>query len=486
MNIRDRIKEFIRIPAKDLAHNPRNWRRHPKDQRKALRIVLGEIGFAGATLVRETEDGYMLIDGHLRQEEVDPDMMVPVLVTDLTEEEADTVLWTFDPLGALADTDKDFLRDLLREPDEDPLQGLAEDVADLYDIDLSDADGDNEREAAYQTLQSKFLIPPFSILDSRQGYWRDRKRAWISLGIESELGRDGGLVFAKSAQNPGVYTLRNKMREKLGYDPSWDEIIAEAEKKGVYLASGTSIFDPVLCEVLYTWYSRKGHRVLDPFAGGSVRGVVAAHIGREYTGVELRAEQVEANIAQLDRFDIETEPSWITGDSMEIDTLAAGEYDMIFSCPPYLDLEKYSDLPNDISNMKYDDFMSNYRTIIAKAGAMLRDNRFAAWVISEVRDRSGSYTHFLPDTIAAFEDAGLTLYNHAILANVASSMPIRVSSQFSINRKVGRLHQNVLVFLKGDWREAVKAAGPIDVYIPEENQDADDNGLGDLPDEMLT
>ncbi|KKK48239.1 hypothetical protein LCGC14_3147140, partial [marine sediment metagenome] len=62
-----------------------------------------------------------------------------------------------------------------------------------------------------------------------------------------------------------------------------------------YMAPGTSIFDPVLCEIAYRWFSPPDGRVLDPFAGGSVRGIVAAYLGRDYTGIDLSLPQVEAN-----------------------------------------------------------------------------------------------------------------------------------------------------------------------------------------------
>ena len=42
------------------------------------------------------------------------------------------------------------------------------------------------------SLAERFIIPPFSVLDARQGYWQDRKEAWLRLGIQSELGRGGG------------------------------------------------------------------------------------------------------------------------------------------------------------------------------------------------------------------------------------------------------------------------------------------------------
>ena len=76
-----------------------------------------------------------------------------------------------------------------------------------------------------------------------------------------------------------------------------EEIIAEYESG--LCTTGTSIFDPVLCELAYTWFSPPGGVVLDPFAGGSVRGIIAAALGRKYIGIDLRPEQVQANEEQV-------------------------------------------------------------------------------------------------------------------------------------------------------------------------------------------
>jgi DNA modification methylase len=111
--IRDRITEFRRVRASELVRNSKNWRTHPKAQQAALRALLSEIGYADALLVRQLPDGrLMLIDGHLRAETT-PDSLVPVLVLDLNEEEADKLLLTLDPLAAMAETDAERIRQLL-------------------------------------------------------------------------------------------------------------------------------------------------------------------------------------------------------------------------------------------------------------------------------------------------------------------------------------------------------------------------------------
>src|SRR6516164_7292005 len=113
MQIRDRIKELRRVRAGDLKPHPKNWRHHPDAQRNALRGLLAEIGYADTLLTRELPDGSLqLIDGHLRAETT-PDSLVPVLVTDLSEEEAEKVLLTLDPLASMATADKEILENLL-------------------------------------------------------------------------------------------------------------------------------------------------------------------------------------------------------------------------------------------------------------------------------------------------------------------------------------------------------------------------------------
>jgi hypothetical protein len=112
--LKDRIVELRRVRAGDLRPNPRNWRRHPKSQRSALLGILGEVGIADAVLARVTDDGGLeLIDGHLRQDAVDANQELPVLVLDVSEAESDKLLLTLDPLAALAQTDDDAVRALL-------------------------------------------------------------------------------------------------------------------------------------------------------------------------------------------------------------------------------------------------------------------------------------------------------------------------------------------------------------------------------------
>ncbi len=234
--------------------------------------------------------------------------------------------------------------------------------------------------------------------------------------------------------------------------------------------SGTSIFDPVLCELAYRWFCPPAGTILDPFAGGSVRGIVASHLGRQYVGMDLSAKQLEANRIQSQAIGGNPMPLWIDGDSRNIEALCPEvSADFVFSCPPYADLERYSDDPQDLSTMEYPEFIKAYREIIAGCVRMLKPDRFACFVVGDIRDSKGNYRGFVADTERAFVDCGMPLYNEAILVTSVGSLPIRVGRQFESGRKLGKTHQNVLVFIKGDAKRATEAIGQVECgEVPED------------------
>lgn len=213
--------------------------------------------------------------------------------------------------------------------------------------------------------------------------------------------------------------------------------------------TGTSIFDPVLCEVIYNWFCPKKGIVYDPFAGGSVRGIVAEKLGRHYIGIDLSERQVDANQVNADKLGVC--PVWYCDDSRNADKyIPDGAADLVFSCPPYHNLEKYSNHPLDLSNMNYADFIEAYTDIIEKSCRKLKENRFAVFVVGDIRDSKGVYRDFISDTKRLFKGNGMRLYNEMILLEQYGTAPMRAGLIFSAKRKVTKVHQNVLVFYKGD------------------------------------
>jgi hypothetical protein len=156
-------------------------------------------------------------------------------------------------------------------------------------------------------------------------------------------------------------------------------------------------------------------------------------------------------------------PDWRHGDSRELLTIAADvSADLVFSCPPYHSLEIYSDDPRDLSTMAYPEFRAAYEQIIADACKFLKPDRFACFVVGDVRDKHGCYRGFPWHTVEAFENAGLRLYNEAVLVTAAGSLPLRVGRRFEISRKFGKTHQNVLIFVQGDPKKATTAVGAVE------------------------
>lgn len=326
-------------------------------------------------------------------------------------------------------------------------------------------------------LITKFVEPPFSVLDTRSGRWQERRRSWLSLGMQSELGR-GAQALATGADRhssvsmtaqvvgKGLISQATERRDDkvlasagMLYD---DEVHRTVARMGTdydteagenaWGGSGTSIFDPVLCELAYRWWAPEGGRILDPFAGGSVRGLVAAMLGHPYTGIDLSGPQLAANRAQAGSILGHEHPAplWLEGDTLEVlPTLEAAAYDMVMTCPPYYDLEVYSDDPRDLSNVAWGEFVALYAQAMASSARLLRDGRFSVWVVSEIRDEQGYCRGLVPLTVQVAEAAGLRLYNEAVLVNSPGSLPVRVTRYMEASRKLGRSHQNVLCFVKG-------------------------------------
>ncbi len=270
------------------------------------------------------------------------------------------------------------------------------------------------------SIARDFLTTPSTLLLSSDPDWQERKNIWKTR-IKSEKGRAENLM---------------------GFS-------------GLITDTYTSIFDPVLAECLYKWFGIPNGTVLDPFAGGSVRGIVAGWLGMKYFGNDLSAEQIKENRKQAEQNkDILLEmPQWSIGDSANIDQIIKDEaptdkFDMIMSRPPYADLEVYSDDPADISNMPYEQFLETYRKIIKASCAHLKDNRFAVFVVGEIRRPDSTLRGFVQDTIEAFQDAGLRYYNHAILGNRAN-IGLRIRGHMR-SRKLVHAHQDALVFTKGN------------------------------------
>jgi len=351
------------------------------------------------------------------------------------------------------------------------------------------------------TLRDQFLIPPFSVLGvgafspDRDVSIRDlhimRRRQWEALGIEPEtfIGREDNLLnFPANMRDGSFYEKKQAVEAVIGCAMTTREFLDsglyEASERAGSIERSVSIFDPVVAEACYRWWCPPGGLVYDPFAGGACRGIVAAALDRPYIGVELRPEQVEANKRQAQNIFrprgtfgawATAPPLWLEGDARRppegAPRLAREEAratsqpppaDFILSCPPYHDLERYSDRDADLSTMDWPEFRRGYQDAIADATSRLREDRFAAFVVGELRGPPpGFYKGFVQETIATFDECRLSFYNDIILATSVGTAPRRVGRYLKGSGKIARVHQNLLVFVKGDPMAAAALCEPM-------------------------
>lgn len=273
-----------------------------------------------------------------------------------------------------------------------------------------------------KNLSDWFIVPPFSVLNVGSDVWQTRKKIWMNRIKDTAQTRSNVL---RNYTQVGVDFMNIK-------------------------GDTTSILDPVLCEVLLHWFTEEGHRIFDPFAGDTVFGFCSAYKGRPFTGIELREEQVKQNQMIVDANGLDAR--YILDDAVNVKNHFKKEsMDFMFSCPPYADLEVYSDLENDLSNMDYDVFFEVIKQVYTDCFSVLKNERFAVITIGEVRHKNtGCYIGLVPKIIQIMIDAGFNYYNELILNTPVGNLMMRAGRYMNQNRKIGKNHQNVLVFYKGN------------------------------------
>jgi hypothetical protein len=305
---------------------------------------------------------------------------------------------------------------------------LGEAVCEEWGIDKKEdiITNDDKEIQAIQKLEDKFIVPPFSILNAREGKWQERKKYWKDLIQDTGITRDTG------------NQTNTRYRSVEGFSAAREE-----ENVG-------SVLDPVLSEIIIKWFGLEKSKMFDCFSGDTVFGYVSSYLGNNFKGIELRQSQVDFNNERTKGFNA----TYICDDGRNIlNHIEKESQDLLFSCPPYFDLEVYSDLSNDASNQKlYKDFLLILDTAFSNAIKCLKENRFAVIVCGDVRDKKGNYYRF-PDHIKEiFEKNNMPLYNELILIDPVGNLQMRVG-KYMEHRKVGKTHQNVLVFYKGNPKE---------------------------------
>lgn len=263
-------------------------------------------------------------------------------------------------------------------------------------------------------LVDRYLVYPASVIDRRSGRWRDLRARWDV----PDDGRDGLL-----------------------YQPSTHPVGSELHR----YSRGTSRFDPALAHLLLHWYSRPGDLVIDPFAGGPVRGAVAHALDRRYVGVDIDPDLVARNQAACEG------PRWEVGDAA---TWSPPQADLVLTCPPYGDLERYTDDPRDLSTMPWDRFVEALSEAVRRSVEALREDRYSVWVVSDIRSPAGELRDLPGVVVRAHQTAGATWLDDLVVVDPIGTARLRAKRPFVRHRRSLRTHQRVLVFLRGDSSRA--------------------------------
>lgn len=410
----ERMQELniIYMPLQALEPYAGNARAHGEEDVEAIKKSIEKYGFNDPIGV--WSDHNVIVEGHGRlaaAKALGLEMVPCIRLDHLTDEERREYAIMHNKTAELSSWDAEALRKELEDLD---LGDFGDVFADAEEF----VDG-GEYQGEKGSLSEDFIVPPFTVLNSQGGAWTKRKKIW-SEKFTQFAGRADELTYSME-----------------GFRKAY----------GFYMLSGTSIFDPVLCEVMYRWFCPAGGSIFDPFAGGAARGVVAELTGHHYVGIDLSAEQITQNKQEAERLGIT--PEWYCDDSLNMDEyIKDGSADMVFTCPPYADLEVYSDDPRDISNMSYEDFSDVYARILTRAAAKLKDDRFMAVVIGDVRDKEGIYRGLVGLTADILTAAGLKYYNELIKVGPIGTAAYRARQCFR-SRKCVKIHQQVLIFYKG-------------------------------------
>lgn len=248
--------------------------------------------------------------------------------------------------------------------------------------------------------------------------------------INNFIGLDLNNLGRKTGTNPGAFVFKGN--------------------KSDYVRD-TSIFDSYLSYLMTYWYSPIHGKCIDPFAGGITRGAVCSLLNRKYVGIDLSSKQIDSNNSSINEI-LKNNIDWINDDSLcyHIDDL----YDFMITCPPYYQMEKYSNDERDLSNHSIDSFNNLYKSIIAKYINALRDRSFAVIVVGDYCNKKKYIMDSI--TIDAAQEGGAYLYNILYINNDGATSALTGSGNFKKYGLIRSSCEKALIFYKGDLGDASK------------------------------
>lgn len=214
----------------------------------------------------------------------------------------------------------------------------------------------------------------------------------------------------------------------------------------VYTATHSVFPAPLVEWILLRYGGPKRGRILDAFAGGPPRGIVSSIMDFVYVGFEVRQEQIDENKDALKGLGLKS-ATYIKGDGCLLkDDL--GLFDCALTCPPYYNLESYSDLPEDISNLgSYWEFNAAMAFCAQAHYPLMKPGAFVCFVVGNFRDKNGELIDFRSHTVENFREAGFVFHQEIILSKNFGSAAKRSTNSWK-GLKLVPIHEFLLVFRK--------------------------------------
>ena len=208
---------------------------------------------------------------------------------------------------------------------------------------------------------------------------------------------------------------------------------------------GFSEFHAGLTEDIIHYWSTVDGVVVDPFAGRVTRAVVTSKLGRKYYGYDVAPKTVERVKKHLDSYKIDATIYLENGCEMKYTSKDFA--DLVMTCPPYHQLEKYESVKNQLSDISdYETFLGMLKLCAVNIKRVLKPGGFLVWVCADWRD-GNEFRSFHTDSIQMFKNVGLKYHDLIIMKNQSPFASMQIGKVAS-KRYTSKIHEYILVFRK--------------------------------------
>lgn len=280
------------------------------------------------------------------------------------------------------------------------------------------------------------------------------------LGVKQLLPVEPGEVVSVRDQfgflPTSVIKPSNKSKKKWK-DAYFDDGEVDIRNKGVFYdkhgnTTGDqkmSEFHAGIAENIVRYWSLPGAKVVDPFSGRATRATVATKLGRDYYGYEITPRTYRRNLEHFKKHGIN--PTLYNSDGTLMEETPDEFADMIYTCPPYFNIEKYESVDGQLSDIDdYDEFMKFIDRTADNCYRVLKPGGFMVWVIGDFRI-NGKLIDFCGDSKQTFTRAGFEYHDIIIMENI-SPMAVFQAYSAACKRYAPKVHEYIIVFRKpGDY-----------------------------------